>query len=156
MNARFTGWFFVAAQVVLLVALVVVPTGDVWPRPPWLLAISATLTLSGMVVIGVAAYQLGAALTPTPEPKTAGTLHTTGLYGVVRHPIYSGVLAVVVGLVVRNASAAGLALGVIAIAFFNVKAAWEERRLAERYESYAAYAAGTPRFIRIVGRRRPA
>jgi protein-S-isoprenylcysteine O-methyltransferase Ste14 len=49
--------------------------------------------------------------------------------------------------VLRSGSLITLAVGAVTVAFFNAKAAWEEKRLAERYPGYAAYAARTPRFI---------
>ena len=147
MTHRSTGWLFVVAQAALLITLVVVPSGNLWPRPPWLLAIAGVLTLGGMAIIVLATVQLGPALTPTPEPRPTATLRTDGLYRTVRHPIYSGVLVIVVGLVVRNGGAISLVLGIVTVGFFNVKAGWEERRLAMRYPDYAGYAALTPRFV---------
>jgi protein-S-isoprenylcysteine O-methyltransferase Ste14 len=76
-----------------------------------------------------------------------GELVTTGLYQFARHPIYTGVLAIVVGLTLRSGSWITLVLGIAGVVFFNVKAAWEERQLAEAYPSYVAYADNTPRFI---------
>jgi len=100
-----------------------------------------------LVAVGVAALRLGAALTPTPVPTERGTLITGGLYTFVRHPIYTGVLIIVVGLVIRSGSLLTLLVGVATVWFFNAKAAWEEARLAERYPDYPAYAAVTPRFV---------
>jgi hypothetical protein len=62
-DRRGTGWLFVIAQVVLLVAIVLVPQGDDWPTPSWLLALASVLTLGGMVVIVVSVLRLGRALT---------------------------------------------------------------------------------------------
>jgi protein-S-isoprenylcysteine O-methyltransferase Ste14 len=36
----------------------------------------------------------------------------------------------------------------------TAKARWEERRLAQRFEGYAEYAARTPRFVPVRWRRR--
>jgi protein-S-isoprenylcysteine O-methyltransferase Ste14 len=142
-----TGWLFVAAQVVLLVALVLVPTGSAWPVPGWLRAFSTGLVLAGLAVVVVGGLSLGRALTPTPVPNGRGGLRTRGLYRFVRHPIYTGVLAVVLGLTLASRSWVGLAIGVGTVAFFGVKARWEEARLAEAFPGYRAYAAVTPRFV---------
>ncbi len=151
------GWAFVAAQAVLLVALVVLPAGDAWPTPAWLEWTGQGLVLLGLAVGAVAALRLGSSLTPTPVPRAAGSLTTDGLYGLVRHPIYTAVLVIVVGLVVGSGSVGRLAVGTATVVFFNAKAAWEERRLIERYPDYLAYAARTPRFVpgrRAVSRNR--
>lgn len=147
MTQRTIGWLFVVAQAVLLVALVVIPTADHWSRPTWLLAISGVLTIGGLGIVVLAASHLGESLTPTPEPKSGSVLRTDGLYRLVRHPIYSGVLVIVIGLVLRTGSLIALAVGLVTVAFFNTKAAWEERRLAQRHDDYVAYRARTPRFV---------
>jgi protein-S-isoprenylcysteine O-methyltransferase Ste14 len=149
-----TGWLFVAVQVALLVALVVVPRGSAWPTPGWVRAVSAGLVVLGLGVVLAASLALGRALTPTPVPNGRGHLRTDGPYGLVRHPIYTGVLTVVVGLTLGTGSVAGLALGLVTAGFFGVKARWEEARLAEVFHDYGAYAAGTPRFVPRPRRRR--
>lgn len=149
MIARRTGWLFVAVQVALLLTLAVLsgsPRSD-WPTPAPLRAIAALCTLGGLVIVVVASVQLGRSLTPTPMPNERGVLRTTGLYGVVRHPIYSGLLLVVIGLAVRSASWITAVVAAVTVAFFHVKAAWEERRLAQRYDEYPAYAHRTGRFV---------
>jgi len=148
-----TGWLLVAVQVVLLVALVLVPTGTAWPMPAWLRTAASGATLLGLVAIVVASLTLGRALTPTPVPNGRGELRTGGLYGLVRHPIYTGVLLVVVGLTVGTRSIAGLALGLLTVGFFVLKARWEEARLAEAFPAYRDYAAVTPAFVPFVPRR---
>ena len=147
MNRQRTGWLLVAVQVVLLVALVLVPTGTAWPMPGWLAAVAVALVVLGLAVVAVGGLTLGRALTPTPVPSTRGELRTGGPYRWVRHPIYSGVLAVVGGLTIGSRQWLGLALGVATVAFFTVKARWEEARLAEVYPGYRAYAARTSRFV---------
>jgi len=143
---RTTGWSLVAVQVVLLVALVLTPDGTAWPTPAWLLGLSWVLSGAGVVWMLWAAVRLGDRLTPTPVPRDGGALRTDGPYAYVRHPIYTGVLLIVIGIVLRTASWAALLLGVVTVAFFHAKAAFEERLLAQRYAGYASYAASTPRF----------
>jgi protein-S-isoprenylcysteine O-methyltransferase Ste14 len=149
MSRQATGWSFVGVQFALLIALAVLSArpGDAWPTPAPLLAISALCTLGGLVVIVVAALQLGRSLTATPVPNARNELSDTGLYGVVRHPIYSGVLLVVIGLALRSASWVTAAVAVVTIVFFSVKARWEERQLAERHPDYPAYCERVPRFV---------
>jgi protein-S-isoprenylcysteine O-methyltransferase Ste14 len=134
-------------QVVLLVALVVLPGRDDWPTPEWLRLVAQLVFVAGIVVLVVASLRLGRALTPTPVPTASGELQTGGLYRYVRHPIYSGVLLIVVGITLRSGSVLTLAVAVVTVVFFDRKARWEEERLAERYPGYAAYAAHTPRFV---------
>lgn len=144
---RRTGWAFVAVQIGLLVALLLVPAADDWPTPPWVQALASVLTLGGMIVVVVSAFRLGRALTATPVPNGAARLHTDGLHRWVRHPMYSGLLVLVVGVVLRSGNLVALVIGAITAVFFHRKAVWEEQRLHERFPEYAAYAAATPRFV---------
>ena len=136
-----------AGQVVLLVALVVLPGRDDWPTPPWLRTLAQLFVIAGFVVLVAASLRLGRALTPTPVPTEHSELQTGGLYRFVRHPIYTGVLLLVVGITMRSGSVVTLAVGIVTVVFFARKARWEEARLAERYPGYADYAARTPRFV---------
>ena len=95
----------------------------------------------------MASLSLGRSLTPTPVPVNYGALKTGGLYRFVRHPIYTGVLAIVVGLTLRSGSWISLVVAAVTVVFFTVKARWEEGQLMERYSGYAVYAAQTPRYV---------
>lgn len=136
-----------AAQVVLLLTLVLLPSGALWPVPPWMSVVWWALVVIGVVVVVVAGLNLGRALTPTPVPNGRAELQTGGLYRWVRHPIYTGVLSIVVGLMLSARSWAGLAVGLTTVVFFHVKARWEEARLVETFDGYRDYAAATPRFV---------
>lgn len=118
-----------------------------WPTPPWFRTSGWVLMMAGFAVMGIASLRLGAALTPTPVPSGRGKLTTTGLYQYVRHPIYSGVLLIVVGLTMRSGSWMSLAIGIATVVFFDRKANWEEARLAETFDDYDNYMSRTPRFF---------
>ncbi len=152
MSPGAVGWLLVATQFGLLATLVLVPDGSDWPTPTWLGALGWATVAAGATVGLVAARSLGSALTPTPEPRP-DRLCRDGLYRHARHPIYSGVLLVVLGLTIRSGRWATLALAAVIAVFFQAKSRWEERRLHERYPEYAEYAASTPRFVPRPARR---
>lgn len=147
MTRSTTGWLFVAVQAVLLLAVVFLPAQNHWPTPFLVEASGLGLIALGLVVAAVAAVRLGGALRPSPVPAANGELQTVGFYRFVRHPIYTGVLAVVLGVTIRSGSLITAAVALITFGFFSIKAKWEEERLAEHYPGYEAYAAQTPRFI---------
>lgn len=153
MNKQQIGWLFVGVQLVLLVSLVALPTGEDWSTTSWITALGWGIAGLGAALVVIASLRLGSSLTPTPVPNEHGELTTQGLYRLVRHPIYSGVLAIVLGIVIRSGSLWSVALGLVTASFFLVKARWEEQQLTEHYPDYAAYAARTPRFIPMPWRR---
>lgn len=147
MDRATVGWIWVAAQALLLGALIFLPARDDWPTPAWLLAVASITFFAGLGLIAVAALGLGTSLTPTPVPTSRGSLKTGGLYQFVRHPIYTGVLMVVVAMTLRSASWIHLAIAIFTVLFFDRKAAWEEQQLVDRFADYPAYADRTPKFV---------
>lgn len=146
-NQKLIGWGFVAVQAALLVALVAVPGADHWPLPGWIRVVGLILVVVGLAVVAVSALRLGAALTPVPVPTERGALNTSGLYRLVRHPIYSGVMLAAIGVAARSGNIVTVGVAAALIAFLAVKASWEEKRLAEHYAEYADYASITPCFV---------
>ena len=147
MNRATIGWIWVGGQALLLGALILIPGRNDWPTPGWVQTVAAVAFFGGVAIIGLASLGLGTALTPTPVPNQRGTLSTNGFYRYVRHPIYTGVLAVVAGMTLRSGSWIHLIVATITLIFFDRKAAWEEQHLAERFADYPAYAAVTPKFV---------
>jgi protein-S-isoprenylcysteine O-methyltransferase Ste14 len=152
MSDRAIGWLFVAVQVVLLGVLIFLPGSDDWPTPQWLRTLGTVVNVLGFALLIVAALGLGSSLTAIPVPKKSGKLETGGLYRFVRHPIYTGVFMIVVALVATSGSWLHLAIGVVTMAFFSVKARWEEQRLRLEYPEYDAYARATGRFVPVAFR----
>lgn len=93
----------------------------------------------GMVIGAVAILQLGRQAVPQPSPVRGGTLIDTGLYAIVRHPIYTAVLLLISGSVIRVLSMAGLLVIVVSAVFFDRKSAYEETLLAATYPGYDDY-----------------
>lgn len=140
-------WSFVAVQFVLLGLILLLPTGDAWTTSAWVATAARWSEWIGMAVLVVGLVNLGRSLTPLPSPVAHGELRTGGLYRLVRHPIYSGIIALTVGAAVRSGSVAVAAATAALIGWFSLKARWEEDRLRAKYPGYADYASRTPRFV---------
>ena len=147
MSDRQVGWAFVGVQAALLSTLLLLPSGDVFELPSALATAVRASFWIGVLGVVLGAAHLGSSLTPTPVPKPDGVLRTTGVYRWVRHPIYTAVLTIVISMAVGRASWPAISIGAVTIAFFSVKARWEERRLAEHHPEYAAYRSRTGRFL---------
>jgi protein-S-isoprenylcysteine O-methyltransferase Ste14 len=145
-------WGLVAGQFGLLILLVAIPAGSLWERNVFVWAAAAALFVVAGVVGVSAGARLGPNLTPNPIPKKEGTLETGGLYQWVRHPIYTAVLALALGLTTLAASWAHLAIFLILVMLLGTKARAEERLLRERFPDYQDYQARVGRFIPGLGR----
>lgn len=133
--------FYVAAQFVLIVGFAAAiflapPALDV---PEGLRAAGLTLCLVGFAIIFAALWAMGRVMQVSPQPKSDGHLVTRGIYGWLRHPMYTGIVLIVVGLAVRDPSVAVGIVGGALIALLLAKARYEERLLSARYADYAAY-----------------
>lgn len=147
MTDRTRGNLLVTIQLVLLALLGFVPGGTLWPVDGFIGLAGWTLVGLGVVALGVSFVNLGSALTAHPIPLEKASLKTTGLYAVVRHPIYLGLLVLALGLVVLAASPWHIAFFVALSVVLHVKAGFEERLLREVYPEYEAYARRVGRLI---------
>jgi 2-amino-4-hydroxy-6-hydroxymethyldihydropteridine diphosphokinase len=137
-----SGRVWVGVQLALLVAIAlgVVSDGSLpgTPLGPMRLVGALTLILGGALVLA-AARSLGRGLTIMPEPVPGGILVESGVYAHARHPMYGGVVLVMLGVSLLLASRVGASLSIVLFAFFWAKSVHEERRLRIAYPSYAAY-----------------
>lgn len=120
--------------------------GVVGHRPR--LVVAGLVLALGIAVVVRGVADLGRSLTPATQPLPEGVLVTTGIYGLVRHPIYLG-LILVMGAWTLGAAGwlAGACVSGAALAFFDGKARVEERWMQARFPGYAQYARTTPRLI---------
>ena len=87
---------------------------------------------------------------PTRAPDAE--LVETGVYGLVRHPIYGGLVVRAVGWGLRHGvPVAALVGAVLLLGFFELKSRREEAWLERRFAGYAAYRARTRRLIPWIG-----
>jgi protein-S-isoprenylcysteine O-methyltransferase Ste14 len=145
-------WALVGAQFVFLLLLGFLPWGSLWQRGAGTLVLGLVLVALGVGIAIAAGAGLGRTLTPSPIPKADGVLVTTGVFGLVRHPIYSALLVLGLGLVVIGASVLHLIAWVALLSVLMAKARFEERMLADQYPDYAAYAARVGRLVPGLGR----
>lgn len=144
------GELYVVVQVILLIALFFEPR-DLFGLPA---TINQPLWLAGQILfyLGIAiavwaAILLGPNLTPLPKPKANGELIQTGLYRIVRHPIYFGVILVCFGWAAIEQTLYSLVLALVLLIFFDLKSRKEERWLIEKFSNYETYRKKTKKLI---------
>jgi protein-S-isoprenylcysteine O-methyltransferase Ste14 len=127
---------FALAVVVVLAELL----GPAWPGP---LATVRVVTGSGIAAAGVVLFfagtlALGRSLTPFPKPRDGASLNERGAYGVVRHPMYGGVILAIAGWSVAR-TPVGLVVTAVVGVFLELKSRREEAWLLARYPGYEVY-----------------
>lgn len=90
---------------------------------------------------------LGRNLTPFPKPSDTAQFVQHGVYGLIRHPLYSSVFGAAVGWSLVWQSWPALAVSMVLGIFFDAKARREERWLRNQFPEYAAYERRVRRFI---------
>jgi protein-S-isoprenylcysteine O-methyltransferase Ste14 len=144
------GEAWVVAQVGIVALAVAAPRWEgTWPPVPRRLgqAVGVPLVLAGAALLGAGSRQLGRQLTPLPRPRADSVLVQDGVYGVVRHPIYSGLICLLLGGALATGRLARLAVALAAVGFFDAKARREEAWLVERFAEYAAYRSRVPKLV---------
>ena len=108
------------------------------------------MVLGGILaVLGV--RSLGRGLTALPHPRDGSELVSTGVYRLVRHPIYGGLVIGALGYGLAMHAMVTAVVGSIALlAFFRLKSAREEVWLEQRYAGYPAYRAATRRILPFI------
>jgi protein-S-isoprenylcysteine O-methyltransferase Ste14 len=93
------------------------------------------------------AVALGRNLTPFPKPSTHTHLVQGGIYGLMRHPLYTAVFCASAGWALVWQSWPALLATLALVLFFDAKARREERWLRQQFPEYASYEQRVRRFI---------
>lgn len=149
MGRRGEGWVIV--QFLLFIALALspflFPQFSLPDKSIWLSIVGSGLILLGGLIAVAAILGLGASLSALPKPKAGGQLVTSGIYSIVRHPIYSGATIAAFGWSLFNANVITFLLAVALFVFFDLKARREELWLMETYDGYGEYRARVKKLI---------
>ncbi len=136
-----TSVVLVLAQVTLLtlfgVLVFLEAEAPVTLTPPAVLG--GVLALLGVGIFAWSWAALGSHVSPFPEPTRSGEMIESGPYQWVRHPMYTGLILILLGVsIVLAASRALAATGLLAV-FLWFKARYEERLLLGTYGGYGDY-----------------
>jgi protein-S-isoprenylcysteine O-methyltransferase Ste14 len=134
----------VALQFALLALLVFNPFDP-------LREIERTFTLSlyviATVVLASAAVALGSALTASPIPKDDAELVTTGIYKWIRHPMYTALILIGLGLLLGTFNLFSLVLYATLVMVLIYKSQYEDALLSDRHKEARKYQEKTGRFF---------
>ncbi|MBD2258991.1 isoprenylcysteine carboxylmethyltransferase family protein [Pseudanabaena sp. FACHB-2040] len=140
------GEYWLLAQIILLMGFFGLPRYQ--PAALEQIPAAAINSARGIAVllVGVATLflakglvDLGKNLTPLPYPRESGELVQTGVYGLVRHSLYSGLILGALGYALWHFSLTHLGGAIALFLVLNAKASLEESWLMERYPHYSDY-----------------
>src|SRR5579863_5995507 len=121
---------------------------QVWPVGLWPFWLGAAVMIAGLLFAVWAREHLGSNWSRSVTIKQDHELITSGPYGVVRHPIYTGILTGFLGSAIALSQVRGfLAFGLIFVAFW-IKLRMEEQWMRSQFgETYTAYAHETAALV---------
>jgi protein-S-isoprenylcysteine O-methyltransferase Ste14 len=139
------GRILVFLQFALIIVLATFPDSSKVPR--WATITGIFLIGVGVIVMFMGFNGLGKSLTANPVPNQDGKLITTGIYSRVRHPIYTGLLAITLGLVVSSGVWGQILIWLALAMLLTYKMRWEEVLLSAKYKGYADYMTKVPGIV---------
>lgn len=140
------------AVVVPVVLLAVFVPRDVWRpvtyRATWLAALGLVLLVASTAFTVWARLRLGTLWTVQAVVKEHHELRTDGPYAVTRHPIYTGILGMVLGTVLATGLGFGLVVLVLVVVLLLMKIRVEERLLSGEFpDEYATFRRQVPQLV---------
>lgn len=143
------------------------PDEPLWRAPVWLSAPMRLLQISGLVIAAFAfrvldsmefmgvrqaiKYLSGNPVGGDVEGLTIGPLTESGIYGMVRNPLY--LAGLMIFTLEPNVTRSGLTVSILADAYFIFGAFIEERRMIKKYGgTYLDYMKKVPRFFPSIRR----
>jgi protein-S-isoprenylcysteine O-methyltransferase Ste14 len=120
--------------------------GVYWPGSleSFLSVLGLLIAVAGALLVILGVLSLGSSFTPLPRPRARTRLRQGGIFRLVRHPVYGGVILIGLGWSLADAPL-GLVPTLLLTVLFDLKARREEDWLIERFPDYAAYRTRTPR-----------
>lgn len=139
------------AGIIMLIVAYAMPLigGLVWATPAGLGWVLFGVALVAFVFTWAARLHLGPLWSNTAAPTEDHRIVDTGPYGVVRHPVYAGVLLAVWATAVEMGRIDALAGAALITVSLSMRARLEERALRRDIsdEAYSAYRARVPMLI---------
>lgn len=113
----------------------------------WLSKIALVFSILGLLIVILALLQLNENLSPFPTPKAGAQLVQNGLYKIVRHPIYTGIIIAFISFALYSESLFRVFIALLLYILFLVKSKYEEKQLQQHYPDYENYQTRTGRFF---------
>ena len=124
---------------------------ELWPAGLWPFWVGAAVTVAGLLFAVWARVHLGRNWSRSVTIKQDHELISSGPYAVVRHPIYTGILAGFLGTAIAISEVRGFIAAALVFLVFWAKLRLEEQWMRSEFgETYAAYASHTAALVPFV------
>ena len=91
------------------------------------------------IIMLIAIKDLGSNLSPFPRPISNGNLITSGIYRLIRHPMYYSLILISFGIFIIKLSLYYLCLTISLILVIKFKIILEEKYLNNKFRNYSFY-----------------
>ena len=114
------------------------------------------ISVSGIAItlFALSRFSLGKNYSPCYDSYMPKNLKTTGIYSLVRHPIYSSNIMLMIGIFISTGSLIVAVNTLILFVYYVLSALIEEKAIAKRFPKYESYKRKTgmflPNFARMV------
>ncbi len=121
---------------------------QLWPAGLWPFWLGVAVTIAGLLFAVWAREHLGRNWSRSVTIKQDHELITTGPYSVVRHPIYTGILAGFLGMAIAISQVRGFIAFALVFLALLLKLRMEEQYMRSQFgETYATYARQTSALV---------
>ena len=121
--------------------------GAAHPWGPAATILGVAAIVAGALVAASGAWELRASLSPFPRPVAGAALVESGVFRLIRHPIYSGLVLAAAGWAVLTGSLLALIAAGALVLVLDGKSRREEDWLASAHPGYGAYRGRTKRLL---------
>ena len=114
------------------------------------------IAISGIAItlFSISRFSLGKNYSPCYDSYMPKNLKTTGIYSLVRHPIYSSNILLMLGIFISTGSLIIGANTAVLFIYYSLSAIIEEKAIARRFPRYESYKRKTgmflPNFARMI------
>ena len=116
-----------------------IPQKQIIQVSPFSYFVGYLIIIISFIIMLVAIKDLGRNLSPFPRPKNNSKLVTTGIYRLMRHPMYYSLILISIGVFITKLTIYYLFLSISLGLIIKFKIALEEQFLKNKFANYLLY-----------------
>ena len=101
--------------------------------------VSNFLIVLASIFIIFSLKELGKSISPMPRPKQNSKLITSGIYTILRHPMYYSLIVISIGFFMKSFTIYNLILTILLMFIISNKIKIEEEHLTKKFIKYNSY-----------------